>query len=292
MAPQLYRVAFGALASDPRCDCIPSGCEACILAIVGGDQSILSDLRASLRGRKKKSHPVAELLPLVDAWIDYTRGGDAIRAESKVLGRQIQHCRQQMQRARRQKTRNDAAGIVETKASSESVTVVGREVSKISEEEKNSIDEHDAEASIINFYANLLSTASLVPHSVPTKDVHPAFRDSVILSPLARTFRRASTEPRRSSRPSAHSESIYSSSSGVEAPSLSCSSTLKLQGKTSDEYAEEYRKLVVLEEEEEEREKDGYGDTECERRDAERDGNIHKETEESEVYVCRLVGAI
>jgi hypothetical protein len=278
LAPQLYRVAFGALASDPRFDCLPSRCEACILAIVGGDQSILSDLRASLRGRKKRHHPVAELLPLVDAWVDYTRVGDAIRAESKVLGRQIQHCRQQMQRERRQKKRNDPVGIVDAKASPESVTAVGRDVSKISGEEKNSIDEHDAEGSIINFYANLLSTASLVPHSFPTTDVHPAFRNSVILSPLARAFHRTSTEPRRSNCHSAHSESIYSSSSSVEALSLDFSSTLKLKGRASDEYAEEYRKLVVFEEEEEKKEKDGYGVTECERRDTERHGNIHKKS--------------
>ncbi|KAH6681999.1 hypothetical protein B0J14DRAFT_680266 [Halenospora varia] len=80
MSPAMYEAVFKITAPPTgEFDRVPSGCEACILAVIGGNRHALTDLRASMRGRgfrrrdrhgrlKTESAP-PRLLRFVDAWI-------------------------------------------------------------------------------------------------------------------------------------------------------------------------------------------------------------------------------
>jgi hypothetical protein len=242
MAPGLYRLAFGEMPMGAaRRERISSGCEACLVAAVGGDESALSDLRAALLGRRKRGRPVAELLVLVEAWIRCVPRGEEIFALSEELGAEILRCRREMQKARRREKKNVAGEGADKEVSEESTTLM----SGTSEEDGR--DENDFEGSIIDFYANMLSSTSLVTDSLPVNDFHPTFGDSRYSPSAAFVFRRTSTVPQRYSWHTAYSESIYSNSIK---DSTSCrDSKLKHEGETLDEYAEPYRELVVVAEE-------------------------------------------
>lgn len=220
MTPGLYHLAFGAVpVGSARRERIRSGCEACILAAVGGDEGILSDLRASLLGRKKKRCAVEELLPLVEAWIQGTTRGDEVFVESGVLGEEILRCRREMQKARR-RDRRDVLGADEGK----------EEVSENSTLESGDsggpdIDEYDFEGSIINFYANLLPTRNLALDPHPAEDMHPAFRNSVHFPSTAGAICGPVVERLRRSSQTVYSESIYSTSGGFANLSLSHDTT-------------------------------------------------------------------
>ena len=251
MSPELYRVAFNAMPADARFEWVQSGCEACIIATVGGNQQIISDLRASMLGRKKKRLPMPRLLPLVEAWIDWTGRGDAVRDESDALGREIRVCRRQMQKARRQKRRNISEGILDDGLVSESATLVEEVPEGVYEmegSEKSEREEHDFEGSIIDFYANLMSRTSLIPSTHPAERIHPAFRDSIVFSPTTGTFHRQ--VPLKPASHSIYSESNYSSSV-TDAPSTRQNSAVDLHRRTSEKHATTYRRLVGIEEEKE-----------------------------------------
>lgn len=178
LSPELYRATFQPLPEDRRFGQAASDCEACILASIGGNRQILSDLRASLLGRRKRGHAHPSILTMVEAWIDWTGRGDIIRAESDVLGKEGGRCRRQMQKARRQmrNIENGIADQVEERGpryedESESVTLMdgehvrldnehnGREAKKVWVEEvvggeDTYRDERlDFEESIIDYYA-------------------------------------------------------------------------------------------------------------------------------------------
>lgn len=251
MSPEFYRVAFNAMPADARLERVSSGCEACIIASIGGNHQILSDLRASMLGREKKRLPMPRLLPLVEAWIDWTGRGDTIRSESHALGREIRGCRRQMQTARWQKRRKIAEGIVGDAFDSESANLlddVHEEVYEIGSSEKSERDEHDFEGSIIDFYANLMSRTTLDPNAHPAEDIHPVFRDSIVFSPTTGTFRREVTSPGRSQQHSVYSESNYNSSE-IGAPSIRQTSEAGLHRRTSEKRARAYRRLIGIEEE-------------------------------------------
>ncbi|KAK0121563.1 hypothetical protein ONS95_009853 [Cadophora gregata] len=113
MSADLYRCTFQCQPHEERFDRIASDCEACILAAVGGNISILQDLRASMIGRKKKRGTPPRLLPLVESWIMCTGAEAMVREQSDNLAVEIRNCRRQMQEARRQKRRNEKEGILD-----------------------------------------------------------------------------------------------------------------------------------------------------------------------------------
>jgi hypothetical protein len=239
MAPGLFRLAF----ADVPGARIESECEACTLANVGGDPEMLSDLRASMIGRKKKKKPVGGLLVLVEAWIDGVGGGDAIRAESDVLAREVRRCRREMQKSRKEEREIEKRKIEEERnaemAEGEKALADTAAVDVAENSGANEIDEHDFEGSIIDFYANLISTTSLVRNPPPTEDIHPAFKDSIIISPTNIPLCKTVTEPQELSSPTVYSASIYSRSSGFGHASI-----LSLDGKILEEYTDKYKKLV------------------------------------------------
>ncbi|RNJ57232.1 hypothetical protein D7B24_006267 [Verticillium nonalfalfae] len=82
-----------------------SGCEACMLAVVGARAQLLVDLRANMLARSKRGHEPA-FLRFVDAWIEWF-GDDAsaVFAESQALSDQLRSIRREMGRRRRAKRR-------------------------------------------------------------------------------------------------------------------------------------------------------------------------------------------
>jgi hypothetical protein len=238
MSPDLYRVAYQAMPSDPRYERIESNCEGCILAAVGGSPLILSDLRTSMLGRKKKKGRLARLLRVVEAWINWMGNSEEIREESDVLAQSVRACRRQMQMARRQLKRCMKEDVEEVmpEMSSQSQQATRNEGPLPGEIDE--MAEHDIEGSIINSYAqSILLNGDLKVRLYPT-DIHPAFRNSL---PPTREQDRASlnitqpppydkgtaivenssipqttTVPLASKALTAYSDSIYSTDSDVE----------------------------------------------------------------------------
>ena len=243
MAPGLYYLAFGEVPIGRKR--IASGCEACVLAAVGGDDAVLSDLRAALVGRRKRNRPAAELLALVEAWVGGSHRSEETYAASDELGAEILRCRREMQKARRWEKRSLRGWIVDMEARSESTTLV---CGGPGDGER---DEHDFEESIINFYADRLSSTSLISDPPPADDIRPALRNSRPMSFIIGATRRASIELRRTSWYTVYSESIYSNPSGTIDLSLYRDSRLIPEGESLEQYVEKYRELVVVAEEDE-----------------------------------------
>lgn len=195
VSPKVYTEIFKVSSSQPCYEMIPGGCEACILATVGSNDEMLSDLRAAMYGRKKKDRPFPRLFSFVDSWIKGTVFGDLIREESEVLGTEIRACRKQMRMARRQFERNIEEGIINRELAGEKIGIVEREfpdekdplLGELYEEDEKEHDENAEDAledSILNYYhtAGVQSTSNLDSHTKsPTilpEEVHPSFRDS------------------------------------------------------------------------------------------------------------------
>ncbi len=215
MSPDLYRVTFRCMPDEERFVRIPTDCEACILAAVGGDHQILSDLRTSMLGRKKKRGPEARLLKLVEEWIEWTGMGNVLRAESDNLARDVRECRRQMQMARRQKRKNLAEGIIEPNdlntpllQPDAAVEPYGHngEAKDCERHEGEERDEHDPEGSIIDFYAHRISSIAPTLNNAQREDsIHPAFRSSLYQSSSSASAH--SALPPRPGNPIAYTDS-------------------------------------------------------------------------------------
>ncbi|KAL3424738.1 hypothetical protein PVAG01_04019 [Phlyctema vagabunda] len=240
LAPDIYRAIFSPMPEDHCFSQIPHSCEACILAVVGGNPEILVDLRASIVGRRKKKGTEARLLPILNAWISWYVNDTTLLNESEDLGREIRHMRVQIQQAKRQTRRMQQDGLMEDPE--ERYDIRGSRTSGedgVGEgNEKDENLEHDFEGSIIDFYANLMSTTNLVPSIHPTEGVHPAFGNSLSFEPSSNTFRRR-TRPRNT----AYTESAYSQVVSVSRPSIAPNFS------SAEAQAHEYRQLVEIEEE-------------------------------------------
>jgi hypothetical protein len=220
MTPKFYCSLFmpwHATPSDFRFERIESGCEACILASVGGNHVVLSDLRASIRGRKKRGHPHGAVLEMVEAWIDWTGRGDEIREESSKQGKEIAKCRREMQKVRREKRRgvDDRAMNFEKEEKDWSETLVGEKSGskEVDVEFNGESHGHDFEGGIIDFYVKMLSTASPVNGVRTTEGLHEAFRESIVHDPMGKKFYRVGRDGQglKDTRP--YSQSVYSTKS-------------------------------------------------------------------------------
>lgn len=202
MAPDLYRQGFQVSPDEPRFETVEGGCEACILAVIGGNRQSISDLRTSMIGRKKKRGSAPRLLPLVENWIEWTGQGNEIMHETDVLARKVRGIRRQLQQARRQVRRNVADGIVQNQDSEPLLD--DRPQNPTLDGTLKSDDEQDPEGSIIDFYANIMSTTSMDGRAEQAEGIHPAFRDSIAFDPASGTFHR------KQKPGTAYSESVYS----------------------------------------------------------------------------------
>jgi hypothetical protein len=259
MSPKFYRSLFipwHVMPSDFRFDRIDSGCEACILASVGGNHQTLSDLRASILGRRKRDRPCTQLLEVVEAWIDWTGRGDIIRSESNMLGREIGKCRRQMQEARRLKRSNTVEGILgydqewetggETLIGWKTIRVKEAQAKQAGNRERQGDGRHGFEESIIDFYAKRMSTASLVHSVCTTEGLHEAFRELIVRDPIFGTFHPISPERGDSVAPKAFSESLYSNNFLAT----------RTDGRSSEKRAQSYQNLLKEPEDNEDEEWD------------------------------------
>ncbi|KAM0275113.1 hypothetical protein ACHAQH_007553 [Verticillium albo-atrum] len=102
IAPEDYEARFGYRPS--MFPLLKSGCEACMLSIVGARAQLLVDLRANLLARSKRGYEPS-FLRFVDAWIEWFDDDDAstVLAESRALSDQLRQIRREIGRRRRQK---------------------------------------------------------------------------------------------------------------------------------------------------------------------------------------------
>lgn len=111
LAPEIYRVLFQARPEEPRPEPVPSACEACILACIGGDAAILSDLRASVRARIKKHRAPPRLLTLLESWIGGLglglRFSSEVRARSDCDAKMIKAARRRVWKAKKRQRQGD-----------------------------------------------------------------------------------------------------------------------------------------------------------------------------------------
>lgn len=220
MDPETFVALFH---SRPKFRRVESGCEACILAHIGGNRQLLTDLRTAMLGRRRKhakKQPV--LWAVVEGWILWTGERDEIHAESESIGREVRIFHRILQLTRRGTPLPEKyqTKIVQGPAEAGEVAEPAREEVEIVEEEEvgegiDDDDEYDFEHSIIEYYHNILSTPSLSVYSQPTPQlcdstptlknlasqsslstIHPAFRESLVFCPSTGTF-----EPRRFSHP-------------------------------------------------------------------------------------------
>lgn len=236
MSTKFYRTLFfpwHASPTDFRFECIDSGCEACILASVGGNHQVLSDLRASIRGRKKRCHSHAAILQMVEEWIDWTGRGDTIREESGKLGKEIAKCRREMQKVRRHKRRGVAEGSLDYDLESERETLVDEKSVGVKGERDGG---HDFEGSIIDFYAKRMSTASPMNRVRTTEGLHEAFKKSIVCDPTDGIFHRAGQEEVRP-----YSASVYSTNF----------SATSQDRKSSEKFVQSYQNLLEVPEDDE-----------------------------------------
>lgn len=107
-----FRKVFGYKAKMPAYHTVQSGCEACIMAVVGGRRQLLCDLRASMLARKARYHDKKykggkhpRLLRIVDAWIARfdKEEGQATLEESNMLAKDISDVYQEMSRRKKKK---------------------------------------------------------------------------------------------------------------------------------------------------------------------------------------------
>jgi hypothetical protein len=227
MSPDLFRVMCTAFPYDSRFERVEGGCEACILATIGGNLQILSDLRATMIGRRKKRTASPGLLKLVEAWIHWTGRDDEILKGSDELGREILACRSKMQKERRAKKRfiTDGNAVEEIERSPTMVGESSSDDTEISEKYDTEKDElfelyeRDFENSVIDFYTNkFLSTTTVGRCDTLEGDMHPTFRDSIVFDAPSGTFLRRISEPELPKQRDSTWNGVYSA--GLETPPL------------------------------------------------------------------------
>ncbi|KAF7879154.1 hypothetical protein EAF04_000353 [Stromatinia cepivora] len=180
MQPDFYRQAYQVSPSEPRYERVASGCEACILATIGGDRNIIRDLFASIWGRRKKNREMKGWVDVVRAWGEWHGDFDALILESTGLGREIGRCRKHLQTLRKAAIREQLSGMNNPfERNSEAQTLLGHD---FTEEDKEG--DGDVENEIVDFYANMMSKTSLANTSTQNahsaEGVHAAFRDTMI----------------------------------------------------------------------------------------------------------------
>ncbi|KAF7948851.1 hypothetical protein EAE96_008033 [Botrytis aclada] len=229
MQPEFYRQAYQVQPCDPRYERVPSGCEACILATVGGDRSIIRDLFASIWGRRKKNKQMEGWIDVVRAWASWQGDSEGLTHESQSLGREISRCRKHLQMLRRDARRERLAGNHNPfDRDSEAHTLLGHDTPEGDKDEDG-----DIENEIIDFYANMMSRTSLANTSShdshPAEGVHAAFRDTVVFTD---GFFHNASRPIKGKSPTLYSRSEYNTSQ------------LSYSGVEAEERASAYRQLV------------------------------------------------
>jgi hypothetical protein len=167
-------------------------------------------------GRLKKHSPRPRLLALVEAWME-VHGRDEkerLLKKSEDLGREVRGVRSEMQMQRRRMRgdvvpkskklggeygRDSNSIALGQGDDSETIRVAydGDERPLLERDDSNEVDEHeqDVEGSIIGYFNRRISTAASDAHTHHARDIHSAFRESVIFDAPSGTFARRPETP-------------------------------------------------------------------------------------------------
>ncbi|KFY34605.1 hypothetical protein V494_06623 [Pseudogymnoascus sp. VKM F-4513 (FW-928)] len=163
--PILYRYLFDANPSGPEFEYTHSECEACILATIGGNTTMLADLRISAITRRTNHGPIPRIIRILDGWLFWTGMSDTIKAGCNPLYLKVRNARR-----RRPITRNYDSNPIPTGVS----------------DDRNQRIPESTDADIIEFYLNRLSRMSRTyqksgrPNNDSTHSLHPAFRENIV----------------------------------------------------------------------------------------------------------------
>ncbi|KAI9818610.1 MAG: hypothetical protein M1832_004383 [Thelocarpon impressellum] len=127
----------------------PDGCEACVLARIGADESSLVHLRAALLSRTWRNRRPPRLLRWVDGWIGWTGRRQEIEDESQTRSRELRKTRRAV--LREQGKVKPSRKVPEEKPIEEEEEAVEAEA----DDEVEQSDGEDSEARIIDYYAAL-----------------------------------------------------------------------------------------------------------------------------------------
>lgn len=209
MEPEFYRVAFQVPPHEPRHERVASGCEACILSMIGGNIDILQDLWVSVYSRKKKGAgpEYSELKDLLDCWISWKGERAANEVVGKSFGKIVRGYRRALQKerhlkreAQKQHRQADFSLLVRKSEFDEPVRTPlengkakGKSnlpVIEVEHEDKDrELDDDYDECRLISYYGNLTASShSLLPNSARQTleaglSIHPAFRASILSLP-------------------------------------------------------------------------------------------------------------
>lgn len=164
--PILYRYLFNGNPGDPEFEYTHSECEACILATIGGNTTMLADLRISAITRRTNHGSIPRIIRIIDGWLYWTGMSGTIKAECDPLYLKVRNARRGRPITQRYDL-NATPGTIND----------NREDQRIPE---------TTDADIIDFYLNRLSRISRTdqksgrPNNDSTPSLHPAFRDNIV----------------------------------------------------------------------------------------------------------------
>ena len=209
MSPEAYFAKFPDFTDGDVYGNIPSNCEACIVAAIGGNRNILCDLLACMLGRKKKHRQQPPpLMRIVREWLHSVGDCDEIVKAAEKLGRRICAYRKEMQKVRRAQRR--AVSLHKKGIEPQDKCEPGKE--------------------IVDFYADYLTDSALDmhTHSEHVRHTHPLIPDPNVKNGVTYT------------------ESVYD---GSNLGGPAAGSTIGAPGgELAVEYATTYMKLVGGEE--------------------------------------------
>ncbi|KFX87162.1 hypothetical protein V495_04375 [Pseudogymnoascus sp. VKM F-4514 (FW-929)] len=167
--PILYRYLFNANPGDPEFEYTHSECEACILATIGGNSTMLSDLRICAITRRRNNSSVPRIIRILDGWLYWTGMSEAIKAGSDVLCLKVRNARRGRPISQQRSDRNTIPETVNDNRRSQRIP-------------------ESTDADIIDFYLNRLSRMTRThqtsgrPNNDSTPSLHPAFRENIVFN--------------------------------------------------------------------------------------------------------------
>jgi hypothetical protein len=186
--PILYRYLFNANQGDPEFEYTHSECEACILATIGGNTTMLADLRICAITRRTNHGPTPRIIRILDGWLYWTGMAETIKAGSDPLYLKVRNAR----RGRPITQKYDSNPISETINDRRDDRRDYKRDGRRDDRDDKGEDRTDQQipesndADIIDFYLNRLSRMSRThqksgrPNNDSTHSLHPAFRDNIV----------------------------------------------------------------------------------------------------------------
>ncbi|KFY97365.1 hypothetical protein V498_02128 [Pseudogymnoascus sp. VKM F-4517 (FW-2822)] len=244
--PILYRYLFDANPGDPEFEYTHSECEACILASIGGNTTMLADLRIGAITRRTNHGPSPRIIRILDGWLHWTGMAATIKAGSDPLYLKVRN-------ARRGRTITQSYDSNPKPEAVNNGNGNGR---------RDQLLPESTDADIINFYLSRLSRMSRTdqksgqPNNDSTHSLHPAFRENIVFDASTGIYGQRQEEdippvpkmpsiiPEPKRQPPMGSSSYSRTDSGVGYSNSTSKKTEWRPGNYAEQRSEAYRKLV------------------------------------------------